>query len=127
MENTKIYQQKRVKFGITISFFLLEVTLEYHLKQNTGYLQFTAKMLLVFSYVDNHVTSTDHSEDKERFRLESRKILSLIKFNLREWEHTSDSIKKTIGGNEESSSFGFNLEAGQIHAICSLGTKIEIQ
>ncbi|GFU59040.1 uncharacterized protein TNCV_794441 [Trichonephila clavipes] len=109
-EKTKIYQHKRVVFGITSSPFLLGATLEYHLKQVSGHLQLTAQKLLESFYVDNCLTSVDNAEDIERFMLESKEILSLAKFNLRGWVHTgvSEAEKRySIGRREESSCFGF--------------------
>ncbi|GFX86109.1 uncharacterized protein TNCV_2341781 [Trichonephila clavipes] len=90
-EKTKIYQHKRVVFGITSSPFLLGVTLEYHLKQVSRHLQLTAQKLLESFYVDNCLTSVDNAEDIERFMLESKEILSLAKFNLHGWVYTSVS------------------------------------
>ncbi|GFV42839.1 uncharacterized protein TNCV_3580891 [Trichonephila clavipes] len=97
-EKTKIYQHKRVVFGITSSPFLLGATLEYHLKQVSGHLQLTAQKLLESFYVDNCLTSVDNAEDIERFMLESKEILSLAKFNLRGWVHTgvSEAEKGTL-------------------------------
>ncbi|GFX67684.1 integrase catalytic domain-containing protein [Trichonephila clavipes] len=97
-EKTKIYQHKRVVFGITSSPFLLGATLEYHLKQVSGHLQLTAQKLLESFYVDNCLTSVDNAEDIERFMLESKDILSLAKFNLRGWVHTgvSEAEKGTL-------------------------------
>ncbi|GBL69063.1 hypothetical protein AVEN_106014-1 [Araneus ventricosus] len=89
-ENTKIYQHKRVVFGISSSPFLLGATLEHHLKQVTGHLEVTAQKLLESFYVDNCVTSVDN-EELRRFMIESREILSPAKFNLRGWEHTGVS------------------------------------
>ncbi|GFW38356.1 uncharacterized protein TNCV_1332091 [Trichonephila clavipes] len=96
-EKTKIYQHKRVVFGITSSPFLLGATLEYHLKQVSVHLQLTAQKLLESFYVDNCLTSVDNAEDIERFMLESKEILSL-KFNLRGWVHTgvSEAEKGTL-------------------------------
>ncbi|GFT37640.1 uncharacterized protein TNCV_67161 [Trichonephila clavipes] len=97
-EKTKIYQHKRVVFGIPSSPFLLGATLEYHLKQVSGHLQLTAQKLLESFYVDNCLTSVDNAEDIERFMLESKEILSLAKFNLRGWVHTgvSEAEKGTL-------------------------------
>ncbi|GFT65524.1 uncharacterized protein TNCV_649251 [Trichonephila clavipes] len=97
-EKTKIYQHKRVVFGITSSPFLLEATLEYHLKQVSGHRQLTAQKLLESVDVDNCLTSVDNAEDIERFMLESKEILSLAKFNLRGWVHTgvSEAEKGTL-------------------------------
>ncbi|GFT08519.1 DUF1758 domain-containing protein [Trichonephila clavipes] len=97
-EKTKIYQHKRVVFGITSSPFLLGATLEYHLKQVSGHLQLTAQKLLESFYVDNCLTSVDNAEDIERFMLESKEILSIAKFNLRGWVHTgvSEAEKGTL-------------------------------
>ncbi|GBN21039.1 hypothetical protein AVEN_75944-1 [Araneus ventricosus] len=97
-ENTKIYQHKRVVFGISSSPFLLGATLEHNLKQVTGHLEVTAQKLLESFYVDNCVTSVDNEEELRRFMIESREILSPAKFNLRGWEHTGVSAggKSTI-------------------------------
>ncbi|GFU93770.1 uncharacterized protein TNCV_1659951 [Trichonephila clavipes] len=97
-EKTKIYQHKRVVFGITSSPFLLGAALEYHLKQDSGHLQLTAQKLLESFYVDNCLTSVDNAEDIERFMLESKEIFILAKFNLRGWVHTgvSEAEKGTL-------------------------------
>ncbi|GFX09989.1 uncharacterized protein TNCV_4101291 [Trichonephila clavipes] len=97
-EKTKIYQHKRIVFGITSSPFLLGATLEYHSKQVSGHLQPTAQKLLESFYVDNCLTSVDNAEDIERCMLEFKEILSLDKFNLRGWVHTgvSEAEKGTL-------------------------------
>ncbi|GFT37478.1 hypothetical protein TNCV_4879271 [Trichonephila clavipes] len=64
--------------------------------------------------IARHLSRDYNAEDIERFMLESKEILSLAKFNLRGWVHTgvSEAEKRySIGRREESSCFGFNLEA----------------
>ncbi|GBM72375.1 hypothetical protein AVEN_178051-1 [Araneus ventricosus] len=95
-ENTKIYQHKKVVFGISSSPFLLGATLEHHLKQVTGHMKATEHKLLESFYDGNCVTSVDNQENLGRFMLESREILSPAKFNLRGWEHTGVSAGKKV-------------------------------
>ncbi|GFX99537.1 DUF1758 domain-containing protein [Trichonephila clavipes] len=125
-EKTKIYQHKRVVFGITSSPFL-GATLEYHLKQVSGHLQLTAQKLLESFYVDNCLTSVDNAEDIERFMLESKEILSLAKFNLRGWVHTGVSeaekeisrcISKELSPNSDLSLHVFCDASKAAYASC---------
>ncbi|GBN66866.1 hypothetical protein AVEN_202095-1 [Araneus ventricosus] len=87
-EQLRIFQHRRVVFGITSSPFLLEVTLEIHLNNAPPDYKETAQKLLKFFYVDNSVHSVDTEEELLKFIHESQEILSPAKFNLRGWEHT---------------------------------------
>ncbi|GBN43216.1 hypothetical protein AVEN_37874-2-1, partial [Araneus ventricosus] len=87
-EQLRIFQHRRVVFGITSSPFLLEATLEFHLNNAPPDYKETAHKLLK-SIVDNRVHSVDNEEELMKFIHESQEILSPARFNLRGWEYTS--------------------------------------
>ncbi|GBL78773.1 hypothetical protein AVEN_65314-1 [Araneus ventricosus] len=87
-EQLRIFQHRRVVFGITSSPFLLEATLEFHLNNAPPDYKETAQKLLKSFYVDNCVHSVDNEEELMKFIHESQEILSPARFNLRGWEYT---------------------------------------
>lgn len=85
----KIFQHRRVVFGLTCSPYLLGATLQYHLKHAPEEFKPTAEKLLDSFYIDNCVTSVDNEKELETFINESKALLSTAQFDLRGWEHTS--------------------------------------
>ncbi|GBM21322.1 hypothetical protein AVEN_149897-1 [Araneus ventricosus] len=81
-EQLRIFQHRRVVFGITSSPFLLEATLEFHLNNAPPDYKETAQKLLKSFYVDNFLHNVDNEEELMKFIHESQGILSPAKFNL---------------------------------------------
>ncbi|XP_042909950.2 uncharacterized protein [Parasteatoda tepidariorum] len=87
-EHSKIFQHRRVVFGISSSPFLLGATLEFHLNNVSSEYKETSQKLLKSFYVDNCVHSVENKAELVKFIHESQEILASAKFNLRGWEHT---------------------------------------
>ncbi|UYV64112.1 hypothetical protein LAZ67_2006597, partial [Cordylochernes scorpioides] len=81
-ENLRIYQHKRVVFGVTSSPFLLAATLKLHLEQYEREII----PLLKCMYMDNCVNSVTSLEEAQVFQQQSIDLLSPAGFNLREWQ-----------------------------------------
>ncbi|UYV79711.1 hypothetical protein LAZ67_18000374 [Cordylochernes scorpioides] len=81
-ENLRIYQHKRVVFGVTSSPFLLAATLKLHLEQYER----EVIPLLKCMYMDNCVNSVTSLEEAQVFQQQSIDLLSPAGFNLREWQ-----------------------------------------
>ncbi|UYV81093.1 hypothetical protein LAZ67_19002754, partial [Cordylochernes scorpioides] len=81
-ENLRIYQHKRVLFGVTSSPFLLAATLKLHLEQYER----EVIPLLKCMYMDNCVNSVTSLEEAQVFQQQSIDLLSPAGFNLREWQ-----------------------------------------
>ncbi|UYV84483.1 hypothetical protein LAZ67_X002352 [Cordylochernes scorpioides] len=81
-ENLRIYQHKRVVFGVTSSPFLLAATLKLHLDQYER----EVIQLLKCMYMDNCVNSVTSLEEAQVFQKQSIDLLSPAGFNLREWQ-----------------------------------------
>ncbi|GBM62685.1 hypothetical protein AVEN_257281-1 [Araneus ventricosus] len=94
--NIKILQHKRVVFEIFSSPFLLEATLELHLKNAPDHLKETAQQLMRSFYVDNSMFSVNTKKELARFISESQALISTAKFELQRWEHspTEDKIEE---------------------------------
>ncbi|GFV76318.1 uncharacterized protein TNCV_4524811 [Trichonephila clavipes] len=86
-KKSKIYQHKRVVFGITSSPFLLGSTLEHRLKHASGHLQLTAQNLAKFNLRDWEHTGVSESE-KGTLLVEEKKVpvLGLI------WKPAKDTL-----------------------------------
>ncbi|UYV80585.1 hypothetical protein LAZ67_19000825 [Cordylochernes scorpioides] len=87
-ENLRIYQHKRVVFGVTSSPFLLAATLKLHLEQYER----EVIPLLKCMYMDNCVNSVTSLEEAQVFQQQSIDLLSPAGFNLREWQMGGPSI-----------------------------------
>ncbi|UYV75899.1 hypothetical protein LAZ67_13001729 [Cordylochernes scorpioides] len=83
-ENLRIYQHKRVVFGVTSSPFLLAATLKLHLEQYEKEREVIP--LLKCMYMDNCVNSVTSLEEAQVFQQQSIDLLSPAGFNLREWQ-----------------------------------------
>ncbi|UYV84618.1 hypothetical protein LAZ67_X002845, partial [Cordylochernes scorpioides] len=81
-ENLRIYQHKKVVFGVTSSPFLLAATLKLHLEQYER----EVIPLLKCMYMDNCVNSVTSLEEAQVFQQQSIDLLSPAGFNLREWQ-----------------------------------------
>ncbi|XP_055932289.1 uncharacterized protein LOC129962554 [Argiope bruennichi] len=100
-ENLKIFQHRRVVFGITSSLFLLGATLDYHLNDAPPDYKETARNLLKAFYVDNCVQSVENEEELMKFIHASQEILKSAKFNLRGWEHTPFEENESFTGSQD--------------------------
>ncbi|UYV76800.1 hypothetical protein LAZ67_14002056 [Cordylochernes scorpioides] len=87
-ENLRIYQHKRVVFGVTSSPFLLAATLKLHLEQYER----EVIPLLKCMYMDNCVNSVTSLEEAQVFQQQSIDRLSPAGFNLRKWQMEGPSI-----------------------------------
>lgn len=85
----KVYQHRRVVFGVNCSPFLLGAVIEFHLDAVVEERKRFARILLKSLYVDNCVTSVDSIEDYEEFKFHSTAIMSEAKMDLRQWECTA--------------------------------------
>ncbi|UYV79156.1 hypothetical protein LAZ67_17001281, partial [Cordylochernes scorpioides] len=83
-ENLRIYQHKRVVFGVTSNPFLLCATLKLHLEQYEN--ESEVIPLLKCMYMDNCVNSVTSLEEAQVFQQQSIDLLSPAGFNLREWQ-----------------------------------------
>ncbi|UYV63749.1 hypothetical protein LAZ67_2005488 [Cordylochernes scorpioides] len=83
-ENLRIYQHKRVVFGVTSSPFLLAATLKLHLEQYENEREVIP--LLKCMYMDNCVNSVTSLEEAQVFQQQSIDLFSPAGFNLREWK-----------------------------------------
>ncbi|UYV75594.1 hypothetical protein LAZ67_13000684 [Cordylochernes scorpioides] len=83
-ENLRIYQHKRVVFGVTSSPFLLAATLKLHLEQYENEREVIP--LLKCMYMDNCLNSVTSLEEVQVFHQQSIDLLSPAGFNLREWQ-----------------------------------------
>ncbi|XP_042906732.2 uncharacterized protein [Parasteatoda tepidariorum] len=88
LSKIKIYQHRRVVFGLTCSPYLLGATLRYHLKKAPESMLDTAVKLEESFYVDNCLTSVEDREHLHKFMTESQYILKRAQFDLRGWEHS---------------------------------------
>lgn len=87
-QKLKIFQHRRVVFGLSCSPYLLGATIEYHLLNAPEYLKETAKKLIDSFYVDNCVTSVDNKDELDKFVTEAKLLLGSAKFDLRGWEYS---------------------------------------
>ncbi|UYV72230.1 hypothetical protein LAZ67_9002259 [Cordylochernes scorpioides] len=83
-ENLRIYQHKRVVFGVTSSPFILAATLKLQLEQYENEREVIP--LLKCMYMDNCVNSVTSLEEAQVFQQQSIDLLSPAGFNLREWQ-----------------------------------------
>ncbi|GFS45503.1 uncharacterized protein TNIN_382121, partial [Trichonephila inaurata madagascariensis] len=89
----KVFQHRRVVFGLSCSPYLLGATIRFHLQNVPHNFEKTAALLLESFYVDNCVTSVDNHEELEKFIEESKTVLSTAKFELRGWEHSYSDLE----------------------------------
>ncbi|GFY48717.1 integrase catalytic domain-containing protein [Trichonephila inaurata madagascariensis] len=89
----KVFQHRRVVFGLSCSPYLLGATIRFHLQNVPHNFEKTATLLLESFYVDNCVTSVDDHEELEKFIEDSKTILSTAKFELRGWEHSYSDLE----------------------------------
>ena len=86
----KVFQHKRVVFGMSSSSFILAVVLEHHLnncpEEDVQYAGQLRKSL----YVDNCATSLDSVEEYEDFKSTSVKLLEYARMRLQSWETNLD-------------------------------------
>ena len=85
-ENLKVYQHKRVVFGMSSSPFMLAAVLEHHLDNSNLEDLSVASKLKKSLYVDNCAISFDSCEDYAEFKTKSVRLLSAAKMELRCWE-----------------------------------------
>ena len=98
-----VYRFKVVPFGTTSSPFMLNATLQYHLKSYTSVVSQDMQNNL---YVDNIITSCPTEQEAVQYYKEARSIMSQANFNLRSW--SSNSTMLTSIATQEKTSDGGN-------------------
>ncbi|XP_063436767.1 uncharacterized protein LOC134718204 [Mytilus trossulus] len=86
----KTYRFKAVLFGATSSPFILNATIQKHLKQFGN--SETAKILERDIYVDNILSSMNKEEDLLTYFKEARSLMAGAGFNLRSWSSNSAKL-----------------------------------
>ncbi|XP_063408858.1 uncharacterized protein LOC134692334 [Mytilus trossulus] len=86
----KTYRFKAVLFGATSSPFILNATIQKHLKQFRN--SETAKILERDIYVDNILSSMNKEEDLLTYFKEARSLMAGAGFNLRSWSSNSAKL-----------------------------------
>lgn len=97
----KTYRFKSVLFGATSSPFLLQATIDYHLKHSTSPIK---EILSSNFYVDNFQGSVNDEHTLMNIYQESNKELQLANMPLRQWNtnntHLKDRIKTDFPGQD---------------------------
>ncbi|XP_057296268.1 uncharacterized protein LOC130625227 [Hydractinia symbiolongicarpus] len=92
-ENLEEYRFTRVPFGIISSPFLLAVTVQNHLEQNS-----TPEALQIKDdiYVDNLITGKDDQEEAKLFYHKAKEIFNDANMNLRDWKSNSEEFNESL-------------------------------
>ena len=88
-EKMKVFQYKRVVFGMSSSPFILAAVLEHHLNCPEGDVQYAGQLRRSL-YVDNCATSLDSVEEYEDFKSTSVKLLEYARMELQSLETNLD-------------------------------------
>lgn len=87
-KTVKVFQHRRLPFGLNCSPFILGSTINYLLVNCSPEYKNTAEILKKSFYVDNCVTSLDTTEDVNTFIESASSLMFTGKFNLRDWKYT---------------------------------------
>lgn len=92
------YRFKVILFGSTSSQFILNATIDHHLRKNVCE---TAEMISRNIYVDNVVFTSNEEKRLLDFYQNSKAILSKANFHLKEWATNSPILKSNISENQD--------------------------
>jgi hypothetical protein len=91
-----VYRFRSVMFGATSSPFILNATLNKHLKQFNDHISIDMQRNL---YVDDLVTGTDNGTDAIAYYKDARNNMSPVGFNLRSWSSNSPAVQNIAANN----------------------------
>ncbi|XP_028410384.1 uncharacterized protein LOC114533007 [Dendronephthya gigantea] len=91
----EVYRFKRVLFGATSSPFILNATLDKHLKQ---FNHPVAEHIREDIYVDDLVLGAQNNEEAIAFYTNARTLMSPGGFNLRSWSSNNETVKTIAAG-----------------------------
>ena len=95
------YRFKVVPFGTSSSPFMLNATLDLHLKK---FPSSVAKDMKSNLYVDNLISSCDSEQQLMDYYVQSRSIMNQAKFNLRLWSSNSQKLRANAASDQTSDS-----------------------
>ena len=92
-DNLQVFRFKRALFGASPSPFLLEGTIQHHLKLRKNWV---AQDLIGTIYMDNVLSGTTSTNTAQDYYRTSRKIIEEAGMNLRQWTTNSKDFKRQI-------------------------------
>ena len=95
------YRFSRVVFGVSSSPFLLNATIDYHLKQFSSTHPDLVKLIRQSIYVDDMVTGTMNIDEAQKLYSESKNIFKLGGFNLRKFFTNVPELQKLFNAEEQ--------------------------
>ena len=115
--NVIIYRFARVVFGVSSSPYLLNSTIQHHLKQYSSRPEVVAKLLESF-YVDDLVCGGNDEEEAYDHFSYAREVLSHASFNLRKFVTNSHVLREKMRREPESD----QTHAGVLNVTCDDAT-----
>lgn len=95
------YRFKVVPFGTSSSPFMLNATLDLHLKK---FPSSVAKDMKSNLYVDNLISGCNSEQQLMDYYIQSRSIMNQAKFNLRSWSSNSQKLRANAESDQTSDS-----------------------
>ncbi|XP_077536022.1 uncharacterized protein LOC144148346 [Haemaphysalis longicornis] len=94
------WRRTRVPFGTTASPFLLNATLQHHLKRVSGCFRDTAALLAKSFYVDDLLVGADTDQEAQRVFTEANAILESASMRLIKWTSNSTHLQQLFEQEE---------------------------
>ncbi|XP_077548072.1 uncharacterized protein LOC144160779 [Haemaphysalis longicornis] len=94
------WRMTRVPFGTTASPFLLNATLQHHLRLVSGSFRDTAALLAKSFYVDDLLVGADTDQEAQRVFTEANAILESAGMRLRKWTSNSTHLQQLFEQEE---------------------------
>ena len=121
----KVLRFKRVTFGVTVSPFLLNATMRYHIESYKEERPNVVERLLQSVYVDDVVCGTESAESSIEMFENFRAMLSTGGFNLRKFVTSGQSI---AGGEQKVLGVTWRVETDELSIdLSSITEKANIQ
>lgn len=101
-----VYHFKVVPFGATSSSFMLNVVLQYHLRQYNSFVSHDMQYNL---YVDTVISGCETEQAAVNYYREVRAIMSSTRFNLHSWSSSTELKTTTTWNNTADDNMSVNV------------------